>query len=266
MSITSATQTSGTGTGTRAERKFLRLSAVLLLSSFIVGAVLNFIHPGGVDTNNHPAVFAQYAQSANWTTVHLAQFIGTAITIGGLLVLFYALNLPDGMPRLVARVGIVSAGVALALSAMVYAVDGVVLKRAVDAWVSAPDAEKAARFASAETVRWLEEATRSYQGFLLGFTLILLAVLIVLTARVPRPIGYLLGLSGVGYLVTGWINSVAGFPLYQTIPLYLGVFSLLIASVWLLISAWRMPESAEIAPKSGSSARRNDEGDVGRSR
>ena len=35
--------------------------------------------------------------------------------------------------------------------------------------------------------------------------LILPAALIVWTARVPRPVGYLLGLGGVAYLVTGWI-------------------------------------------------------------
>jgi len=34
-------------------------------------------------------------------------------------------------------------------------VDGVALKQAVNAWASAPDAEKAARFASAEAIRWL---------------------------------------------------------------------------------------------------------------
>jgi hypothetical protein len=50
--------------------------------------------------------------------------------------------------------------VTLTLTAVAYAVDGVVLKRAVDAWVSAPASEAAARFASAETVRWLEEGLK----------------------------------------------------------------------------------------------------------
>ena len=45
---------------------------------------------------------------------------------------------------------------ALALYGVLQAVDGVALKEAVDAGVSAPDAEKAARFGNAETVRWLE--------------------------------------------------------------------------------------------------------------
>jgi hypothetical protein len=237
-----------------AERKALRLSAALLVGSFIVYAVATAFHPSGVDPNDHPAVFVQYAQSAGWTADHLGWFVETAVLIAGLLVLFYALNLPDGMPRLASRIGIVSAGVALALTAMRDAVDGVVLKRAVDAWVSAPDAEKAARFASAETARWLEEATTSYQGFVLGFTLILLAALIVWTARVPRPIGYLLALGGFGYLAVGWILGVAGFAPEGAIPTYIAQFSPLIAGVWLLITAWRMPASGQVAPESGSPA------------
>jgi len=153
----------------------------------------------------------------------------------------------------------VSAGVALA-------VDGVVLKRAVDAWVAAPDAEKAARFASAETVRWLEEATTSYQGFVLGFTLILLAALIVWTGRAPRPVGFILGLSGVANLVAGWIVGVAGLAPQGAIPTLLGQTCWLIAGVWLLVSTWRMSESADIAPKSGSPARGNDAGAAAGSR
>ncbi len=266
MSIPNATLTSGTRTGPTADRKALLLPAALLVIGFVALAVASVFHPGGIDNNNHPAVFAQYAHSATWTTVHLAQFVAMAITIAGLLVLFYAPNPADGMPRLVARMGVVSTGVALALTAMRFAVDGVVLKRAVDAWVNAPDAEKAARFASAETVRWLEEALTSYQGFVLGLTLILLAALVVWTARVPRPIGYLLGLGGVGYLVVGWIVGLAGLAPEGAVPTYVGQLSTLIAGVWLLISAWRMPGSAEIAPESGSPARRNDAGPAARSR
>jgi hypothetical protein len=63
------------------------------------------------------------------------------------------------------------------------AVDGVALKQAVDAWVSAPEAEKAARFASAETIRWLVWGTRSYQSFIFGLTLILLGGAVDATAN-----------------------------------------------------------------------------------
>src|SRR5215467_701239 len=245
-------------TGTRGERWALRLSAALLVAGFVALTVAAAFHPNGIDNNNHPAVLAPYAQSASWTPVHLALFIATAVIIAGLLVLFYALDLADGVPRLAARIGIISAGVGLALSAMRYAVDGIVLKRAVDAWVSAPDAEKAARFASAETARWLEEAITSYQGFVLGITLILLAALIVWTARAPRPVGYLLAVGGAGYLAAAWIVGAAGFAPEGAIPTYVAQFSPLIAGIWLLISAWRMPQSAAVSPESNSPVKRTD--------
>jgi hypothetical protein len=105
----------------------------------------------------------------------------------------------------VARLGAVSAAVALGLYGVLQAVDGVAPKQAVDAWASAPEAEKAARFASAETVRWLEWGTRSYQSFMFGLTLILLGSAAAWTARLPRALGYLMGLSGLAYTVQGWV-------------------------------------------------------------
>jgi hypothetical protein len=58
--------------------------------------------------------------------------------------------------------------------------------------VSAPEAEKAARFASAEAVRWIEWGLRSYHAFVLGLAFLLFAVALVRTAWVPQPIAYLM--------------------------------------------------------------------------
>ena len=246
-----------------ANRSALVLAAALMIISFAVYVVATIYHPSGIDPNNHPAVFAQYAASSGWTLDHAGWFVQTALLIAGLLVLFYALDLAKGMAAFVARLGIASAAVALALTALRDLVDGVVLKRAVDAWVSAPEADKAARFAAAETVRWFEEASASYQGFVLGFTLILLAVLIVWTARAPRPVGYLLGVGGAGYLVVGWILGVSGFAPEGAAPNYVAAFSPLVAGFWLLISAWRMPQpGAESTGQEERSARLAGQGGI----
>src|SRR4029079_2679114 len=117
-----------------------------------------------------------------------------------------------GTARWAARFGAALAAVTLALYGVVLATDGVALKQAVNAWASAPDAEKAARFASAETIRWLEWGARSYQNVALGLALLLFAAAIVRTVRVPRPIGYLMGLSGLDYLAQGWVAGSEGFP------------------------------------------------------
>ena len=137
--------------------------------------------------------------------------------------------------------------VALVLYSVLQAVDGVALKQAVDAWVSAPIAEKAARFASAEAIRWLEWGIRSYHSFLFGLSLVLFATVIVWTARVPRPIGYLMGLSGLTYLMQGWILGSEGFSTTNTIPNLLAYLFVFAWSTWLLILAWRMKKSVEVA-------------------
>jgi hypothetical protein len=142
------------GTIVMADKRLLRLSATLLLTGEALSAVLQFPHPAGGPT--YEATFENYAASSNWAAIHLGQFIASAVLLAGLLVLFFALSLSEGMPHWVGFFGAVSAGVALALTGVLYAVDGVALKQAVDAWASAPPSEKATRLASAETIRWLE--------------------------------------------------------------------------------------------------------------
>ena len=199
--------------------------------------------------NTHTAVFAEYANSADWTAVHLGQFVGSAVITAGLLVLFFALNVSEGTPHWLGLFGAIAAGVALALAGVVYAVDGVALKQAVDAWVSAPASEQAARFASAEAIRWLEWGTRSYQSFMSGLALVLLATTIVWTARITRPIGYVMGVIGLAYIVVGWLQGTEGLQ-SATLAVIGGItyLSLAVWSIWLLIVAWRMKESVQAAP------------------
>jgi hypothetical protein len=226
--------------------KLLRLSAMLvLIGGVLVTVIVLFLHPEGGNTLE--SVFAAYAASGDWAVIHLGQFVGMAGILVGLLVLFFALNVSEGSPRWLGFFGAISAGVALALAAVTFAVDGVANKQAVDAWVSAPAAEQAARFASAEALRWLEMGTTSYQDFMLGLALVFFAIVIVWTARVPRPIGYLMGLSGLAYLVQGWLIGTIGFTPANTVPTDAGYTLLFVSMIWLLIVAWRGKESVQVA-------------------
>src|SRR5947209_17398330 len=154
-----------------ADRTLQRLSATLLVVGELLSLLVGALHPARENPNNHTAVFAEYASSGNWTAVHLGQFVGIAVVIAGLLVLFFALNVQAGTAGWAGRFAVVSAVVALALYGVLQAVDGVALKQAVDAWASAPVAEKAARFASAEGIRWLEWGVRSYYSIIFGLAL-----------------------------------------------------------------------------------------------
>jgi hypothetical protein len=220
------------------DRTTLRLSVALLAVGFVVYVLAGLLHTGG-PANNHRVVFAAYASSGDWTAVHLGQFVGMALITAGLLALAFALGLRNGGAAWVARLGAGSAVVALGLYGVLQAVDGVALKQAVDAWAGASDGEKAARFASAETVRWLEWGTRSYQSYMLGLALVLLGAAVALSARLQRPVGFLMGLSGIAYLVQGWVLGVQGFSGTDTFAILGGYVLILAWIIWLAVVAWR---------------------------
>ncbi|VVB91897.1 Uncharacterised protein [uncultured archaeon] len=227
------------------DRKSLRLSATLLFVGLLLTIITIIPHPVKGPGNDHTAVFAEYARSGNWTAIHLGEFASTMIVVAGLIVLFFALNVSSGIPGWVARFAAVSAVVSLALFGVLQAVDGVALKQAVDAWVSAPSAEKAARFASAESIRWLEWGVHSYWQFMWGLSFVLFATVIVWTARIPRPIGYLMGLQGLAIIAQGWVVGLEGFSATLSVPVILDDISGLGWIIWLLIIAWRMKEAVE---------------------
>jgi hypothetical protein len=228
-------------------RTSLRLSAALLLAGQLLYIVVTQFHADG-DANNHPAVFAEYAGSGIWTAVHLGQFAGMAILLAGLLALFFALNVQAGTARWAGRFGAASAVVALALYGALQAVDGVANKQADVAWVSAAAAEKAAFFASAEAIRWIEWGMRSYHEFALGLALLLFAVAVVRTAWVPRLIGYLMGLSGLTCLVQGWVVGAEGFSQTLNIAIVVTWVLSLAWMIWLVVVAWRMQDVGATSP------------------
>jgi Domain of unknown function (DUF4386) len=233
--------------GPLARRTSLRLSAALLLVGQLLYIVVTQLHADG-DANNHAAVFAEYAASGTWTVVHLGQFVGMAIFLAGLLALFFALDVQAGTPRWAGRLGAASALGTLALYGVLQAVDGVALKQATQAWVSATDADKAARFASAEAIRWLEWGVRSYQNFALGLALLLFAAAVARAAWVPRPIALLMGLSGLTYLVQGWVVGTEGFSRTESIAIVLAFVLDLVWMIWLVVVAWRMQDPPGLSP------------------
>jgi hypothetical protein len=217
----------------------LRLSAGLLVAGVVVSLLAGLFHPDSAPANDHAAAFAGYARSDLWIGVHLAQFVGMALLIAGLLALWFALNMREGAMAWAARFGAAAVLAALALYGALQAVDGVALKHAVDTWAAAGEPEKTIRFAAAEDVRWLEWGLRSYQNFLLGVGLVLFGTVVVATARVPRLIGYLMGLSGLTYLVQSWILGTQGFSAANAVPTLAGIVLILAWTVGLLIHSWR---------------------------
>jgi hypothetical protein len=226
---------------TRSFSPSVRLPAALLLGGQLMYIVVTQFHPGiGETATNHPAVFAEYATSGNWTAVHALQFAAMAVLLAGLFGLYFSVEAQAGSAAWSARFGAGMAVTALGLYGALQAVDGVANKLVDLAWVNAPAAEKAARFASAEAVRWVEWGMRSYHDFALGLALLLFAAAVVRAARVPRPIGYLMALSGLASLVQGWVVGYEGFSPTESIAIIVTWVLSLAWMIWLVVVAWRM--------------------------
>ncbi len=222
-----------------ADRTFIRLAALLVLAGEIVYQVAQHFHFEGGRTPIE--VFSGYATSAPWTLVHEAQFLASVIVLFGLLALFVTLGSSAGLLGMTNRFAAAAAVAAFALNAVLYAVDGVALKQAVDAWVSASAAEQPAFFAVVQGVRGMEWGLRGYVDYTTGLTLILFAVVIAATGRVPRPVGYLMGLAGVAYAVQGYgygrgYTAISGNQFVLNSSNY--EFLMVVWAIWLLVSTF----------------------------
>jgi hypothetical protein len=229
-----------------ANRKLLFFWAVLLIAGEVLYQVAQYFHAGEGATTVKGG-FTAYAHSAPWALVHAAQFASSAILIFGILSLYFALNVDSGIWGMINRFAAASAVAALALNGALYAVDGVGLKQAVDAWLDAPATQQQAFFAVVQGIRGIEWGLRSYVDFASGLSLVLLASVISSTARIPRAIGYIMGGSSLLYIVQGYgygagYTSISSHFLINSLNYQ---FLILVWAIWLLVVAWRMKEGVE---------------------
>lgn len=78
--------------------------------------------------------------------------------------------------------------------------------------------------------------------------LILFAIAVARTAWVPRPIAYLIAISGITYLMQGWTAGAEGFSSGHTTAIVLAEVVNVAWVIWLVIGAWRMPDAAAASP------------------
>jgi hypothetical protein len=192
------------------ERSLVRLAGGLLFGGFLFFYVVTQLwHPSGQE-NNHPVIFTKYAESDPWIAVHFLQFAGILVALAGFVVLYRLLEVRREVP-LLARCALGSLVAAAAVWAALQAVDGVALKHAVDAWISASGPAKGARFADAEVLRWTEWSLQSYFRLLLGLTFVLFGIAILRTGLVYRWLGVIAAAAGLLYAAIGVAVGYTGF-------------------------------------------------------
>ena len=219
------------------DRALLRIGAVSLAAGLVAAVVFEMLHPSREDPNNNPRVFAEYAADNDWISVHLGQLAGALLLIGGLVALCASLAGGRPMSAAWARLATAAAITAAAAYGVLQVVDGVALKRAVDAWAAAPVAEKPTAFQAAQTVRWTEYGLNSLTFSLIGLTLLLVGVAMLTGDRFPRWLGAWAIAAGLGYGVKGLGVAYNGFAASLT-----GLVALVLFGTWVITMAvlmWR---------------------------
>jgi hypothetical protein len=207
----------------------------------IAGAALLFVgtalHPMGVDPNEPVAAFTEYAADPWWVASHLTQLAGVAAMVVAVLVLTEQLE--ARRRPCVARIAAGGAIASLALAAALQAVDGIALKRMVDAWAAAPAAQKEVAFYAALAVRQVEIGLASMVSLLFGLTVTGYGVALLVDHTYPKWVGGLALGGGIPTTVAGVVMAYTGFSgLAMAISMPAG--SLLV--VWMLtlgVLMWR---------------------------
>jgi hypothetical protein len=190
----------------------LRLGAASLVLGFVSQVPLGVLHPHAEDPNDSAAAFTEYARSNDWVLVHLGQFACALLVTLGLVVIATSLVRQRGLPGALAVIAALTTVTTTAVFAVQMAVDGVALKAAVDAWLSASGStEQAAAFGVAEGIRATEKGLSALFHLNNGLTLISLGIGIALGGRYPRWLGWVGTTAGASLLVVAVLTAQTGF-------------------------------------------------------
>ena len=207
----------------------------------IAGALLlllgTYLHPMSADPNDAVAAFTEYAANRLWVTSHLTQLAGVALMVAALLVLTQQLEAAGGIgwPRLASS----GAVAGLAVAAALQAVDGVALKRRVDAWAAASAAQKDGAFHAAFAVRQIEVGLASMTSLLLGITVVISGIALLDAQLYPKWVGVLAIVGGVPTGIAGVVMAYTGF---SGAAMAINMPANIIILVWMLalgILMWR---------------------------
>ncbi len=228
------------------ERVMLRIGAVSFVVGLVMAVLFEVLHPSREDPNNNRLVFAEYAQDGDWITVHLGQLAGALLLIVGLGTAASSVALGPALAQAWARLAGASAVATAAAFGVLQVVDGVALKRAVDAWVAAPADGKPAAFAAAQAVRWAEYGLNSLTYSMVGLTLILLGVALLFGDRFPRWLGVWAIAAGLAFGTKALITAYRGFEMNMS-----GLVALIVFGSWVVVMAvfmWRRGSRLGAAP------------------
>ena len=214
------------------ELPLFRMGSIAFLAGLVIFVVSTEFHASREDPNNHPRVFAEYANSNPWIAAHIGQFVGGIVVFAGGFVALYRLLVQSESSRTasaLAWIGFAVAKIAASTLSILQAVDGIALKRAVDSWASAPTVEKAAAFRVAEGIRWIEIGTNSIFRILQGTVALIFGIAIAMSTQLSKWIGGAGVFAGAVTIAAGVEVAYIGFASSHA---GLGAVSMIIYSIW----------------------------------
>jgi hypothetical protein len=223
----------------RVDKALLRLGATLGIVGIVLQVVMDRLHPHQVDPNNSAAVFREYAESHDWTWVHIGQFAGTLFIILALVALARSLSRQAGVAGALGIVGAVTGVLVAAVFAVQMAVDGVALKAAIDVWAAASAADQPSAFQLAESVRWTEKGLGGFFQMLEGATLFFLGLSIALGRRYPKWLGWIGVVAGLATIGGGTVTARTGFSAAAGFFLTPAVVLLAVFLIGTFVVMWR---------------------------
>lgn len=188
----------------------LSLAAAAAVVGPPVYVAVTLLHPPGIP-NDHPATFRQYAADQDWIVIHLAQLAVMVVGLAGLAGIGASMLRLQERGRLLALLAVGLAAVSIPVAAVLQAVDGVALKRAVDAWVAEGGTAGSPGFAAARAIRWVEEGVNAMLGLTMGSAAVLTGAAMARGAVYPSWLGWVGAAIGVGVLVGAVIVAETGF-------------------------------------------------------
>jgi hypothetical protein len=146
-----------------------------------------------------------------WIAIHLAQLVCLVVGLVGLAGIALSMLRFQDKGRVLALLAVGLALASIPIAAVLQAVDGIALKRAVDVWIAEGGTVGSASFAAARAIRWVEEGVNAVLGLTLGLTVILAGAAMVRGALYPRWMGWIGIAIGIGVLINAILVAETGF-------------------------------------------------------
>jgi hypothetical protein len=188
----------------------LSVAAVASVIGPLTYVAVTLLHPPGIP-DDLSATFREYAMSEHWIAIHIVQLAAMVAGLYGIAGLaVFALQI-QGDACLLALLAAGFAVISIPVAVVLQAVDGIALKRAVDAWVADGGTVGSASFAAARSVRWIEEGVNALLGLNIGMAVILLGAMMTRSTVYPRWMGWIGSVIGIGVLIGAIVIADTGF-------------------------------------------------------